>query len=423
MSLDDSINRIRSSSASHLSENYRDETLDDETVKWKFHGVDLNNDLSKATKEELSCLIILVLFLIFKNRILGKAKGNSWALWASVLAMSIPLVDVVWIPLLSTILYTRTSYPYLVVIPHCIVACCNYRHELEQRSLKLYLLKEKAQDDANRQMKPHVHPLSSFAWSFLCNGFGGSIVSDWLLGLPITALGHSRIIPCYVVSYLLVWYSPLDWCYQEFMDTSSFWRFALCIGEAVDSVTTPPGRISRGAKELKNQVTAPLAAGMLAGIGGGWIRYSERTVIQGLKGEDPVTGPSIRALESGFWNTLFHSVLWWYHAVYVCTKTGWFNENTEEALTDRDHCDSFSGTDDLRFGLVLTAILWTTLKHIGVISASTKHPFVWWGQDVIAPTFRQIAKVLSLGPQYGVQDRDTQRWRNKKKKKKLTKKD
>lgn len=378
--------KARSSSASHFSANYGKAILENDVdVKWIFHGVELNNDISGAPVYDLCLLAALILFLLSKNRILGPKQGNSLAVWATVLAVTYPLKNVVWIPLLSTIMYTRTSYPYLVVFPHCIVACCSYRSELEQRA------------KSNGQVRPLVHPISSFTWSFLCYGFGGSIVSDWLLGLPITALGHPRILFCHIISYMLVWYCPMDWCFQEYMDPSSFWRFGLSIGECIDSITTPPGRISRGARELKNQVTAPLVGGMLAGVGGSWIRYGERSMVQGLKGEDPVNGPSISAMEAGFWNTGFHAVLWWYFAVYSCNM-GYFDG--EAHGSHGHHCLSFAGSDDFRFGLVMSAIIWTTLKLTGLVSSSMKHPFVWLGQDVIAPTFSSLVKILSLGPQY-----------------------
>lgn len=389
----------RSSSASHFSDNYRAAIQDGEP--WIFHGIELNNDIKEAPIEELVGLAVIVIFLLYKNRLLGKQRGNSWAVWATVLAISYPLMNVLWIPLLSTLLYTRTSYPYLVVVSHCIVACCAYRNELEQRSLKSQF-RSKPRDDVNdyEGMKPKVHPISSFTWSFLCYGFGGSIVSDWLLGLPVTALGHERILSSFIISYLLVWYSPFDWCYQEYMDTSSFWRYALSIGECVDSITTPPGRISRGARELKNQMTGPLMAGMLAGVGGSWIRYGERSMVQGLKAEDAVSGASISAMETGFWNTISHALLWWYYAVYSCNK-GWYDTGINEMMTHEHHCHSFCGSDNLRFGLIMTAITWTTLKNTGLVESSTKHPFVWFGQEVIAPTWSKLTQLLSLGPQYG----------------------
>ncbi|CAJ1947813.1 unnamed protein product [Cylindrotheca closterium] len=390
----------RSSSASHFSDNYRTAIQEDLPSKWIFHGVELNNDITGAPVEELVLLALIIFFLLFKNKILGRERGNNYAVWATVLAISYPLMNVIWIPLLSTILYTRTSYPYMIVISHCIVASCAYRNELEQRSLR-YQFRKKPRDDTNgesmQKVKPRVHPISSFTWTFLCYGFGGSIVSDWLLGLPITALGHPRILACHTICYMLVWYCPYDWCYQEYMDPTSFWRYFLNLWEAVDGITTPPGRIGRASRELKNQVTAPLMGGMLAGVGGSWIRYGERSMIQGLKPEDPISGPSISAMEVGFWNTFLHSVLWWYFAVFSCNM-GWY-ENIGNELREH-HCASYSGTDNLRFGLVMTAIIWTTLKHTGLVSSSMKHPFVWFGQDAIAPTWNKLTQLLSLGPQY-----------------------
>jgi hypothetical protein len=79
---------------------------------------------------------------------------------------------------------------------------------------------------------------------------------------------------------------------------------------------------------------------------------------------------------------------------------GWHDNVGKESLTREHHCASLSGTDNLRFGLVMTAILWTTLKHVGLVPSSMKHPFVWFGQDVIAPTWNKLAQLLSLGPQY-----------------------
>ena len=233
--------RLRSSTASHFASNINEVKVDSQANE--FFGIVLSGDASSFKHSDLFALLILLWIVIFRHRIALVNQMNSKVFWIAILAIAIKLKEVTFIPILSTIIFTRTSYPYLIVIPHCIVSACAYRSEIEKRS------------------KVPVHFLSSFGLAFFCYGFGGSIISDMLMGLPVTALGHTRIVPCYVLGYLLTWYSPCDIIYSAYSDPRSFPHIFLILAEAIDTVTTPLGRISRSALELQNQVTAPLMAG------------------------------------------------------------------------------------------------------------------------------------------------------------------
>ena len=92
--------------------------------------------------------------------------------------------------------------------------------------------------------------------AFFLYGFGGSIVSDLFMGLPVTALSHARIVPCYLIGWSLVWLFPYDFMFKSYIDSSSSLHYFFQACEAIDSVTTPMGRISRSARELPNNKTA-----------------------------------------------------------------------------------------------------------------------------------------------------------------------
>jgi hypothetical protein len=338
-----------------------------------YHGIPLSTDiLNTYSTNEVSLYFTLLILLVFKNR-LFKDNGSKIAFWVVALCVSYhKLQSVILIPLLSSIIFTRISYPYLVVIPHCIVSACAYRSEIEKRS---------------RNNK--VHFLSSFGLTFFCYGFGGSIVADILMGLPVTALGHSRIVPCYILGYFLAWYSPGDALYKAYQDPTSFVHHLLVCCEAVDTVTTPLGRISRSARELQNKVTAPIMAGIFAGVGGGAIRYTERVLVQSDGYNQH--GPSLKALEAAVWRTMGYSLLWWWFAVRKC-EIG--EMSLEEA--SENHCSSYFGSDDLRVWIVISYIIWKLSCEVGVASS---HPFVWFGQNIVARTWNLTVASLQLGPQ------------------------
>lgn len=339
----------RSSTSSHLSKQH--ETATAGTAERDFRGILLNNDLASAGTLQLAGLTVLLLVLIFVKR--PKRSDLVATYWVAALLVSVLLLrEVTWIPLLTSIIYTRTSYPYLVVIPHCIVAAASYRSLRGDQS-------------------PSVQ---SLGLGFICWGFGGSIVSDVLMGLPATALGHARIIPSYLLGWLLVWYSPADIVYRHLSDRQSFVHHLLIACEAVDSVTTPMGRISRAARELNNKFTAPLAAGLLAGVGGGILR----TVV--LEGEK---APLYAALETGVWKTLGYSLLWWFMVVHLC-----------EVGAVTEHCDSYNGTEELRVGIVCFHIVWTLACDLGYASG---HPFLYLAQ-ALGKGFSHTTQVLRLGP-------------------------
>ena len=227
----------RSSTAAHYSQDY--EVVSAGVAENEFLGIPISADVSGADPEELIFLAVLIVVILIKPSVTPlKSPSMSLAFWASVLAAAYTIKEVALYPLLSTVILTRTSYPWLVVVPHCIVAAAAYRKE--------------------RAINGQLHYTSSLGLAFFCYGFGGSIISDVLMGLPATAIGHFRIIPCWVLGWFLVWYCPFDMVYRMANSKSSFVHYFLNACEAIDGVTTPMGRVARSARELQNKSVAQI---------------------------------------------------------------------------------------------------------------------------------------------------------------------
>ena len=321
-------------------------------------GMPLNNDISDAPTWQLVGLVGLLMVLLTKPKFTSTAMAASF--WGITLGISYSfLAEVTWTPLLATIVATRTRYPYLVVISHCIAANISYR-------------------TANGDKADRFRAL---LMGFFLYGFGGSIVSDVLLGLPATALAHPRIVPSHILGWLLVWYSPWDWVYQTYTRPDSFFHYFIVASEAVDAITTPMGRISRGGRELNNKGTAPIMGGLFAGIGGAIVRF--------LAGEK---GATMAAIEAGCYKTMGYSLLFWAAAVYQCEAT----LELESAGFSHNHCTSYSGSDQFRVAIVLAHVLWTLLCDVGLASG---HPFVWSVQKFCRGNFvSTMIATFRLGP-------------------------
>jgi hypothetical protein len=346
----------RSSSASHFSKDFRSATAG--SAENQIFGIPLDNDIRNAPTWQLYGLCVLLLVLLIKPKF--ASRGTSVAFWVGVGTAVGVLSEVTLLPLLTTIVYTRTAYPYLVVISHCISANASYR-------------------SVNGDQAGGVQAL---LFGFFLYGFGGSIVSDVLMGLPATALAHPRIVPCHVLGWALVWFSPLDWVYKTYIRSDSFLHYFIVAAEAVDAVTTPMGRIGRGARELQNKRTAPIMGGLFAGIGGGIIRF--------VTGEG---GTTFAALQTGFYKTMGYSLLFWTLAVYRCDA---MLEPDSDAF-DLNHCSSHNGSDILRVVIVSAHVFWTLLCETGL---ATGHPFVWACQKIFhGKVGATMASTLRLGPQ------------------------
>ena len=339
-------------------------SLTSSLVSTEFRESLLSHDLHKVSAhlKWIGFVYVLALLMLIPKKTSPRIDTFFWG--ANVGFSAYYLAEVTWIPMLATIFHTRTSYPYLVVISHCIAANFSYRVA---------------------QTSENVDRLRALLFGFFLYGFGGSIVSDVLLGLPVTALAHHRIIPCHILGWYLVWFSPMDWVYVTMSRPDSLLRYLIGAAEAVDAVTTPMGRISRASRELANKATAPIVAGLLAGIGGAILRF--------LAG----TG-SYAAVQAGFFKTLGYSLLFWWLAVYRC----------DSLLTgqefDDNHCTSYSGSDSIRFIIVSFHVLWTLLCEVGWASG---HPFVWLGETLFyGPTAQTMISPLHLGPQRPREKRD-----------------
>lgn len=366
----------RSSTASHFVQGH--DKLTAGVASDEFYGIPLSNDISGADSETLVFLAVLVVLILIKPAIKPlRAPALSLAFWAAILAAAYAIKEVTLYPLLSTIIFTRTTYPYLIVISHCIVASAGYRREKEAHG--------------------QLHYFVSFALGFFCVGFGGSIVSDVLMGLPATALAHARIVPCWVLGWFLVWFSPNDVVYKLLNDRSSFFFYFMNACEAVDGVTTPMGRASRSARELRNKAVAPIMAGIFAGAGGAAIRYAERVLI--WKGGSEVAQSSRNALEAGTWKNFWYSVLWWYLAVYRCD-----NGDYDDDFGD-NHCAEYNGHNWYRFVIVMGHVIWSFGCDLGLLSG---HPFLFLTK-IMRSIGGTLAQNLNYGPQQIIYEEKTEK--------------
>ena len=394
----------RSSTASHFASNFINITAGE--AENEFYGIPLSNDITVAPPLELFGVILLVVAVVAKPYVgfLSNRKDVSISFWIAAACATYILRQWTLLPMLTSIIYTRTTYPYLVVIPHCIVANAAYRTERvaaiqNNNNNNKKTTSDGTNNDTTTTSHNDLHYLSSFVLGFFCYGFGGSIVSDVLMGLPATALGHARIIPCHIVGWLLVWFTPYDILYKLYTNKNSAVYHFLTIWEAIDTVTTPMGRVSRSARELKNKVTAPIVAGLLAGTGGATLRYADRIIVQGGGNHsDPTLMKTSRnAFELGFWKTLYYATLWWYLVVYRCNYGDIITiGNGGEIDKQFQHCREHNGSDLSRVVIVGLHVLWGILCEVGWASS---HPVIWVVKKFVHYVGKPIARSLRLGPQ------------------------
>ena len=323
-------------------------------VKDFYYGIPLESDITDASLETLLALGLLVVWiLVLQPRVVSGWKSPVMATvsWLAILASMYAMKHVTAYPIVTTILRTRTIYPYPLVVAHCINANASYRQE----------------------RGPSCHYLESYAMGFLAYGFGGTIVSDVLMGLPITALQHVRILPVWTLAWMLIWFCPSDYLYRMMQDKkNSYLYYFINVFVAMDVVTTSMGRVSRSARELSNQWTAPIVAGTLSGIGDACIRYLDRRLLR--EGDATIQRNSLDAIEIGFWRTLGYSTLWWYFAVYQCNNGSYHGQEAEHY-----HCREYTGHDDVRIVFVMAHVVWTVACDLGL---TTSHPFIYISRHV-----------------------------------------
>lgn len=383
----------RSSTASHYARNY--ETVSAGFAEHDFYRVLLDNNLWDESPTQLAGLAVLLSVLLFWMPTTTSRSGNGrspirvvvvyWTIACIACLTALPHVTLT--PLLTTVVYTRTTYPYAVVVPHCIVANAAYR--------------TRCGDDDSSSSCSRVRAL---VVSFFLYGFGGSLVSDVLMGLPVTALGHDRIIPCHVLGWALIWFCPYDWLYRAYhhhhADAAEnggnpFIRTVLTAAEAVDAVTTPMGRMARAARELKNKTTAPLVAGLTVGTGGAVLRHLLLADAAGTTAT--TTTSSWDTIETGLYRTLGYCLIFGSLAVWPCVPhDGQYGWTTTMSDPEIHHCDSYGGSDLLRVVIVTTHVAWTLLVDAGVVT-DQQHPAVWSAHR-IRRHGATVAHALRLGP-------------------------
>lgn len=375
----------RTSTASHLEDDFN--LISTGVGAEEFYGIPLSSaDVlgGEAPTATLVCLALLLLVVLSKPAIkpLRNRRDLSIAFWTAVAAAACALREVALYPLVRAVVLTRTSYPWLVVLPHCVMSAAAYRTE-------------KTGGGGIGTKRPPPHYLCSFGLAFFCYGFGGSIVSDVLMGLPATALGNSRIVPCWIVGWALVWHSPRDVVYRLVTDGSSFAFHFMNACEAVDGVTTTMGRVSRSARELSNKGHAPILAGILAGCGGGAIRYAERVWLWG--GGEGAARTSRDAVEAAAWTNLWYAALWWYLAVYRC-EAGEYGDDGESF--EAHHCEDFEGNDTHRFVMVAAHVAWYFGSDLGLLGGN---PFERLSRHLRNGGF-SLARSLQCEPQIQIGD-------------------
>jgi len=390
----------RSSTASHYSSSFGKVTAGVEENY--FYGIPLSTSIISDNKNTMDIyyLCILLLVLVLKPYYMKKKNNNltytEVSYWIGIGSVLYYLRDITLYPLLSNIIYTRTSYPYLIVIAHSISAVTSYRMAAEKKRSKTTndnnnnnnntQQEQQQQEEENTESsKDSESHIKSFGLAFFLYGFGGSILSDLLMGLPVTALAHSRILPCYAVSYLLVYFSPYDIIYSLMtMPTgeSPLKLFVVTICETIDAVTTPMGRISRSARELQNKTTAPIMAGLFAGIGGSILRSTTTAT------------NNIKVIEHGVYKTLSITLFWYYMVVWNCNN----NDDEYNVNTNNNNCNtSYNGSDVLRVAIVGFHILWNILYQFN-LTYNVTHPCIWIIENkLLYPLHKYIIPILSLG--------------------------
>lgn len=348
------------------------------------YQVIVDHDFRQAAWWEWTTLAVLL--YVASRWILGSSQQPSvWTrivAWTAVALVSIyALPGLTALPYLSTVVKTRTAYPWMIVLPHCIVAHSTYRYN---------------HCSTATPEQPPPDRLQALVLSFSLYGFGGSVLADLAMGLPVTALAHVRIVPSHVIAWLLVWYSPADVVYRTYhmdkkimdehdenntpasslplRDVRQILRCFLLMAEAIDAVMTPLGRMARAARELHQHGLTPLVAGILAGSGGAAVRY--------MAGRG-----AWEAVEAAIYKALGYCLLFGATVLWPCAAGVFTNP-------DVHHCDAYIGSDLWRVTVFSLHVAWTLLVDAGVV---TSHPFIWMGRQ-IGQRASVLAKTAGLGP-------------------------
>jgi hypothetical protein len=252
---------------------------------------------------------------------------------------------------IDVVLGTRTGYPYLILFPHAIWAIASYRAERQRRGTEF-------------------NWITSLTMAWLCYGFGGTLVSDVAMGTPYTALSHPKIVPCWLVAWLLVWFSPGDICFSLWQQSGPV-RWLLLTGEALDASMTLVGRASRAARRFPGNPTAPIVAGVLAGTGGCVMRYIDRVIISDTPN---AAASSIEEMEGAVWRSFGYAVIWWWGAILACD----IDRSSEAGLRRQLKCSDYDGPDELRLCLLLGHVIWSVSAELGLpqkFFGTSLHPF------------------------------------------------
>jgi hypothetical protein len=144
-------------------------------------------------------------------------------------------------------------------------------------------------------------------------------------------------------------------------------------------------------------MTAPVMAGLFAGIGGAILRFCA---------SEPGTPTTFQsAIEAGFWKSVCYSILWWGLAVMPCLPESSFQDDswlaplyhytwTSAEVRTANHCESYNGSDTLRVVIVLCHLAWTLFADVGIVEG---HPFVWFSRNVVMRVTTAVCRFQRCG--------------------------
>jgi hypothetical protein len=150
------------------------------------------------------------------------------------------------------------GYPSSIQIPHALAAAYQFRTSFTPQEFSRVTFWHK------------------IIGGYFCNGYGGTILRDALLGRSISILSHATILPHFIAyGVLLVNYSPHDIIFEALSTPLHPLRLLSIAGDAVDSTTTILGSYELAVQLYPSLTMAPWVAGFSTMVGGSIFRWFE----------------------------------------------------------------------------------------------------------------------------------------------------